>query len=262
MPATDARADVAHWWHRFRDHGDQDARNKLIEHHIPLVRHIAETLRGRLCSSAAVNIDDLVSAGYLGLVNAVDNFDPARGVAFSTYGWIRIRGAMLDELRQDSWIPRSVGQYARRFDRAWRQLRDRLGRAPTETELRRELHASASHYARCSRYAEPVKVVSIHNISGRGEVDMQDNDEWALPSSRTEPPPDQALVQRDLWDAMLREMSSAERDIIVGYYRRGMLMKDIARSLVISEGRVSQKHAEILSRLRRRFADEPTRRAA
>jgi len=231
MSTVDDDNRVANWWNRFRDHGDMAAREKLIEYHIPLVRHIAETLRSRLYSSPTVNIDDLVSAGHLGLVNAVDNFNPARGVVFSTYGWIRIRGAMLDELRQGNWVPRSIGRRARLFDQASWAVRSRLGRAPTETELKQELNVSPREYARCCRYANPAKIISIHNISGCGGVEQQDNDEWALPPSQKEPPPDRSAIQHDLWNVMLREMNRGERSIIVRYYYQGALMKDIAQTL-------------------------------
>lgn len=262
MPLIKSDKKIADWWNSFKNDGDQEARNKLIEHHLPLVKHIAKKIHTKLSNSSSVKNDELSSAGNIGLISAVDNFDPNRGVAFSTFAWIRIRGAMLDDLRENSWIPRLVRQRSQKFERASHSLLGKLGRKPTEKELISELKISAKEFAKYRQDAHPTEMVSIQNIMGCHNSDNQDNAEWALPPSKKELSQDRIILRKDMRDMLLRELTKTEYFIIVLYYHEELRMKEIAKILDMSESRISQKHSEILDRFRKKLQDESYTQAA
>src|SRR5271156_2389870 len=131
---TMAPEDVAQIWQQFKaDPDNQDMRNRLVEMYLPLVKYNAERIWSRL--PEGVELDDLISAGVFGLMDAIDAFDLLRGVKFETYCVPRIRGAMLDELRTMDWVPRLVRSKASKLNEALKTLEARLGRAPTEIEM-------------------------------------------------------------------------------------------------------------------------------
>ncbi len=263
MPVINSNEKVAEWWDRLKNNGDQEARNKLIEHHLPLVRHIAKKLQIKLSNSTCVKNDELISAGTVGLISAMDNFDPDRGVAFSTFAWIRIRGAMLDDLRENSWIPRLVRKRAQKFEHANHRLLGQLGRIPTEQELMRELKVSPREFLKYRQDAHPTEMVSIQNLMGNSNnTDEQDNAEWALPPSDRELSQDRMVLRQDMRDMLLKELTKTEYFIIVLYYHEELRMKEIAEILEISESRISQKHSEILARFRKKLQEEPAIHAA
>ena len=138
---TLAPEDVAQIWQHFKaDPTNQDLRNRLVEMYLPLVKYNAERIWSRLPDG--VELDDLISAGVFGLMDAIDAFDLSRGVKFETYCVPRIRGAMLDELRTMDWVPRLVRTKASKLDEARKTLEARLGRPPTEAELAEQMGIS------------------------------------------------------------------------------------------------------------------------
>lgn len=253
MPVIKSNQKVADWWDSFKNSGDQEARNKLIEYNLPLVKHIAQKLHIKLLNSSNVRNDELISAGHIGLISAIDNFDPSRGVAFSTFAWFRIRGAMLDDLRESSWIPRLVRKHAQRFEQANHILLSKFGRMPTEQELMCELKISPREFVKYCQDAHSTEMVPMQNFRGGNNPDEQDNIEWALPISDKELAHDRLTSRREVRDMLLRELTRTEYFIIVLYYHEGLRMREIARILEISESRISQKHSKIISRFKRKL---------
>src|SRR5690349_16439541 len=146
LPAVEPRPTAQELWQRYHHKGDALSENALIEKYLPLVR---STL-GRLAITLPEHVDqdDLNSAGLIGLLQALRNYDPASGSSFETYARLRVRGAMLDELRRMDWVPRTVHEKARKIQQTMGELEQKLGRSPTEAQVARAMGLSASEYAK------------------------------------------------------------------------------------------------------------------
>ncbi len=234
-------------WRSFKEKGDEPTRNRLLEHYLYLVKYNAERIGAKLPDE--VDVDDLMSAGVFGLVDAIDAFDLTRGVKFETYCAPRIRGAILDELRTMDWVPRLVRHRAHKLDDTTRSLEIELGRLPTEDEICRRLNMSPAQFERLMRDANAVSLVSLSrkhydSDSHRDvlEIDVLHDQQSQDPLSEVQ--------KHDIKDLVIRGLNRAERLIVVLYYYEHMTMKEIGATLDLSESRVSQMHSSILVRLR------------
>ncbi|MFA5238117.1 MAG: FliA/WhiG family RNA polymerase sigma factor [Phycisphaerae bacterium] len=234
-------------WEQFYKTGDVQFRNLLMEHYRPLVKYAAERLRSKLPDK--VELDDLISAGTFGLVDAINAFDPERGVKFETYCSPRVRGAILDELRSMDWVPRLVRARAHQLTKAVHSLETHLGRRPTEKETAEEMDMDMEEFTRLRQDASAVGLVSLNtNYSENdGEKDIREID--VIKDQRSEDPLTEAQ-KRDLKSLLTKGLTRAERLIIVLYYYEEMTMKEIGATLDLSESRVSQMHSSIISRLK------------
>lgn len=234
-------------WREFRATGDDHIRNRLIEHYLYLVRYNAERIGAKLPDE--VDVDDLMSAGIFGLVDALDAFDVERGVKFETYCAPRIRGAILDELRNMDWVPRLVRHRAHKLADATRALEAELGRVPNDEEVARRLNMTRPQFQKLLQDANAVSLISLSRkyTDPDSQRDVFEID--VLPDDRGSDPVVEAQKQ-DLKDLITRGLSRAERLIVVLYYYEQMTMKQIGQTLDLSESRVSQMHSAILDRLR------------
>lgn len=244
-------ADIGSVWAQYIADRSDRLRNVLIEHYLPIVRHIATRIHSKL--PREVELDDLVSAGTFGLMDAIAAFDPARQVKFETYCAPRIRGAILDELRACDWVPRLARLRSHKLIDATEQLRLELGREPSEDELAHRVGLPAAELQRMARDASVVRVLPL---SGRrcpgGEA--ADSDPIALEDTRYEQRL-RGIERQDLRDLITRGLSRAEQLIIILYYFEQMTMKEIGMTLDLSESRVSQMHTALLARLQGRLAE-------
>lgn len=234
-------------WREYRATGNKDLRNSLLEHYLYLVRYTAERIGAKLPDE--VDVDDLMSAGIFGLLDAIDAFDLSRGVKFETYCAQRIRGAILDELRNMDWVPRLVRHRAHKLADATRALEMELGRVPHDDEIARRLNMSKTQFQKLLRDASAVSLISLSrkysdpdSLRDVFEIDV-------LPDDRGSDPVIEAQKQ-DIKDLVTRGLNRAERLIVVLYYYEQMTMKQIGQTLDLSESRVSQMHSAILARLR------------
>jgi len=245
---TKATADqVQQWWKAFRKGKDPEARNRLLEHYLPMVKYTAERLYAKLPEE--VDMDDLISTGIFGLMDAISAFDEKRGVKFETYCAPRVRGAMLDELRSMDWVPRLVRSRAHKLSEAAHQLEAQLGRRPDDKELAARMRISMREFRKLQRDARAVGVVSLSRkwFETDSHKDVREID--VLDDKRSDNPL-RAAQRKDLKELVTRGLSRAERLIIVLYYFEEMTMKEIGQTLDLSESRVSQMHSAILTRLR------------
>jgi RNA polymerase sigma factor for flagellar operon FliA len=244
---TTEKIDIDQVWRQFHEEHDEESRNLLMENYRPLVRYVAERLHTKLPDK--VELDDLVSAGNFGLMDAISAFDPERGVKFETYCSPRIRGAILDELRSMDWVPRLVRARAHQLARATLSLEAHLGRKPTEQETAAELGIDAEEFERLKRDANAIGLVSLNAKYGEeeGEKDLREID--ILKDHRSADPLTEAQ-KRDLKSLLTRGLTRAERLIVVLYYYEEMTMKEIGATLDLSESRVSQMHSSIVQRLK------------
>ncbi len=254
MIATQAEPEtVARMWRDFiADRSNQTLRNALIEQYLPLVRYHAERVWSRLPDE--VDVDDLTSSGVFGLMDAIDAYDPARGVKFETYCVPRIRGAMLDELRNTDWVPRLVRSRARKLSEANKELSNKLGRLPTQEELAEHLKMDRTELERVMNDANAVNLVSLNKkwfetdgSKDVSELDLVEDENCEDPASR--------LQKSDLIRMVTRGLNRNERMIIILYYYEEMTMKEVGAALDLSESRVSQMHSAIIARLQSQLKD-------
>jgi RNA polymerase sigma factor FliA len=247
-------------WQEFKRTGADGVRNRLIEHFLYLVRYNAERIGSKLPDE--VDVDDLMSAGIFGLVDAIDAFDLERGVKFETYCAPRIRGAILDELRNMDWVPRLVRHRAHKLADATRALEMELGRVPNDEEIARRLNMTKPQFQKLLRDANAVSLISLSRKYADPDSQRDVFEIDVLPDDRGCDPVAEAQKQ-DLKDLVSRGLSRAERLIVVLYYYEQMTMKQIGQTLDLSESRVSQMHSAILERLRAQLlAQKPELAAA
>jgi len=234
-------------WKAYKaSNSDQDLRNQLIERYFPLVKYNGERIWQRLPDG--VELDDLISAGVFGLMDAIDAYDMSRGVKFETYCVPRIRGAMLDELRTMDWVPRLVRSKASKLNEATKQLEIRLGRAPTLTELSEHMGLSIVELEKMKLEANAANLVSLDkkyyetdSYKDVREIDILEDKKGEDPTRR--------VAKSDLMRLVTKGLNKNERLIIILYYYEELTMKEIGATLDLSESRVSQMHSSIVQRL-------------
>lgn len=235
------------WWEQYRESRDELARNHLLEYYLPNVKYAAERLKTKLPDE--VEVDDLISAGTFGLIDALKAFDPERGVKFQTYCAPRIRGAILDELRSMDWVPRLVRSRASKINQATSILEAQLGRKPTHKELATHMKIPMSEFHKLQRDANATSQVSLSRkwYETDGNKDVREIDVLEDKGSIN---PYLVTQRKDIKDLITRGLSRAEKLIILLYYFEEMTMKEIGATLDLSESRVSQMHSSILARLK------------
>jgi RNA polymerase sigma factor FliA len=244
---TSAPDDISELWQRFKlDQNNQDMRNRLVETYLPLVKYNGERIWSRL--PEGVELDDLISAGVFGLMDAIDAFDLTRGVKFETYCVPRIRGAMLDELRTMDWVPRLVRSKASKLNEALKTLEARLGRSPTDIELSTQLEISVPELEKMVLEANAVNLISLNkkwyetdSYKDVREIDILEDKKGEDPTRR--------IQKNDLMRLVTKGLNRNERLIIILYYYEELTMKEIGATLDLSESRVSQMHSSIVQRL-------------
>ena len=239
--------DLASTWEEYRRTREDDVRNVLMEHYLPLVKVNSERLSNKLPDE--VELDDLISAGIDGLRDALDMFDPLRGVKFETYCATRIKGAILDALRNKDWVPRLVRARANQLAECRRQLEAKLGRAPIDHEIAEHLGLSETDFDRLNRDAHAVGVISLNRQFQDADSTREVRETDVVADRRAESPM-RSVQQDDLKRIITKGLSKNERLILILYYYEEMTMKEIGATLDLSESRVSQMHSAILDRLR------------
>lgn len=225
-------------------------RETLIREHVGLVKYEVDRVASGLPDY--VDRDDLLSAGLLGLIRAVDRYDPSRGAGFTTYATLLIRGAILDELRSLDWAPRGLRGRYRRLEETVAALRQHLGRQPTEEEIMAELGIAPEEYQALLRDASTTAIVSLESLAeAAGDTYMPTTE--ALGDVATDYSPtavvDRAEMRRLMTEA-IEELSEREKLVLSLYYREEMTMLEIGMILGVTESRVCQIHTQTIARLR------------
>src|SRR5215813_5327739 len=247
MATAVAQDEIQELWQKFKlDQENQEYRNRLVEQYLPLVKYNGERIWARL--PEGVELDDLISAGVFGLMDAIDAFDMTRGVKFETYCVPRIRGAMLDELRTMDWVPRLVRSKASKLNEATKQLEAKMGRHPTEAELSTHMQLSVEELEKMMVEASAVNLISLNkkwyetdSYKDVREIDILEDKKGEDPTRR--------IQKNDLMRLVTKGLNRNERLIIILYYYEELTMKEIGATLDLSESRVSQMHSSIVQRL-------------
>jgi len=247
-------------WRRYKDEGDASARERLVVAYSPMVKFVA----GRLGAGLPSHVDDadLISYGLMGLIGAIERFDPERGIKFETFAMTRIRGAIIDELRSLDWVPRSVRSRAREIEAAQAKLEHELQRAPSEAELAArlgisedELQTSLLEIANSSVYALD-ELWTVSDSSG-DQVSLLDT----ISDPRAEDP-QESLASTEIKDRLTDAISALperEKLVIALYYYENLTLREIGEVLGVTESRISQLHTKAVLRLKSRLQGDNLR---
>jgi RNA polymerase sigma factor for flagellar operon FliA len=249
-----ATGDTSALWQEYRRTRDRDVRDRLILTYAPLVKFVA----GRLGASLPSHVDeqDLASYGLLGLIGAIERFDPGREIKFETYAISRIKGAIIDELRSLDWVPRSVRTRAREIERAIAELERRLMRAPTDEEIAAKIGISEDELEESLSEISRTSIAALDELwtpsAGGDQIALIDTIE-----DTSGPDPEHSLQQTELKEALgeaIARLPEREKLVVTLYYYEELTLREIGEVLGVTESRVSQLHTKAVLRLKARLS--------
>ena len=233
-------------WEKYSQKQDSETREALIIEYVPLVKLVSGRLSMYL--GYTVEYEDLVSYGIFGLIDAIDKFDYRKGIKFETYASLRIRGAILDQIRKMDWIPRSVRQKQRQIDAAITKLESAEDKTATDEEIAKELDISLEEYYVWQGQTKVTGIASIDEFVEQGiEVRAFDNQKYA------DNEPEKVYEKEELKNLLkesLDKLTENERMVVVLYYYEELTLKEISSVLEVSESRVSQLHTKALQKMK------------
>lgn len=238
---------------------NNEQKTRLITEYAPLIKFIAQKIAVRLPSN--IELDDLISSGVIGLMDAIDKYDPTRDNKFKTYAEFRIRGAILDELRAQDWVPRSVRDKSKRLDRMVAKLESELGRSPNEREVAEGLEITLEEYHSLVNQVKPVSVMSVDDQSSYANFDKKSIIN-ILDGSKLNNPLVQLNVKKvqKMIAKCIEGLPERQRLVLSLYYYEDLNLKEIGKVLRVTESRISQLHAQAVSKLKNKlqqsFEDE------
>lgn len=233
-------------WNEYAKQRTLELREKIIIEYAPLVKVVA----GRLSMYLGYNVeyDDLVGYGVFGLIDAIDKFDPTKAVKFETYASLRIRGAILDQIRKMDWIPRTIRQKQKKIDGAIKEIETLQGRNATDEEVANKLGISEDEYNDWQSQMMVTNVVSLNEFMEQGsEVPVEQN------SPKKFDAPEEVVQQGELKKTLadsLELLTEKERKVILLYYYEELTLKEISNILEVSESRISQLHTKALQKMK------------
>lgn len=245
----DARPTSQELWKRYHRRADTNTENALVEQYLPLVRTVVARLAMTLPDH--VDQDDLNSAGLVGLLQALRNYDPTCGTSFETYARVRIRGAMLDELRRMDWVPRTIHEKARRIQDILGQLEQRLGRAPTEQEMAEALNISVDEYNELLEEIRPAAFVCLDSTSTA--EGLETGNLYDVVANPNEDSPIEEVSRRELKEVVLerlKQLPEIQRKVLALYYHEDLHLREIAEVFGLTESRICQIHSQAILSIR------------
>jgi len=224
-------------------------RNQMILEYAPLIKYIAQRIAVRLPPN--IDINDLISSGTIGLIDALDKFDPERGVKFRTYAEFRIRGAILDELRSLDWVPRSVRQKLHLLEDAYANLEHKLGRPASEEEVAERMGVDVEKLYDLINKANGIKLISLEELGYTSERERDKIKDYVADGSQEDPSIQLKLKEIEtLLAKAINELPEKQRLVITLYYYEELTMKEVGIALGITESRVSQIHTQAVIKMK------------
>jgi RNA polymerase sigma factor for flagellar operon FliA len=244
-------------WNEYKDTGEMQARDQLILHYSPLVKYVA----GRVSVGLPANVEqaDLTSYGIFGLIDAIDKYEPDRGIKFETYAISRIRGAIIDELRAIDWVPRSVRSKARDVEKAYAALENKLKRPPSDAEIAEEMDVSISELNAIYSKLSTVSMVALDELMSsdaeRGESTTLGD---TLEDKGTVGPMEafESEEMKSILSGAINRLPEREKIVITLYYYEGLTLAQIGQVLGVTESRVCQMHTKAVLALRGRITED------
>lgn len=234
-------------WEMYQTKQTPELREQIILEYAPLVKVVA----GRLSMYLGYNVeyDDLVSYGIFGLIDAIDKFDMDKEVKFETYASLRIRGAILDQIRKMDWIPRTVRQKQKKIDEAIKRVEMQTGKTALDDEVARELGISGDELLEWQSQLKVTNVVSLNEFIEQGSepvMDARHNSHFIQPEEQVQ----ETELREKLQEAM-EQLTEKEKKVILLYYYEDLTLKEISKVLEVSESRISQLHTKALSKMQK-----------
>ncbi|MGC8463412.1 MAG: RNA polymerase sigma factor WhiG [Acidimicrobiales bacterium] len=247
-------------WAEYKQTGERALRDQLIVHYAPVVKYVA----GRVSVGLPRHVDesDLASYGIIGLIDAIERFDPVRNVKFETYAIPRIKGAIIDELRSIDWVPRSVRAKARAVEQSYAKLEATLHRTPTDAEVAADLDMTDAEFQNVLRQISFVGVVALDEVFRGGERSDRSTLGDNLPDAGAGPMV--TFEVKETKEALVRaiaQMGEREKTVLTLYYYEGLTLAEIGQILGVTESRVCQIHTKAVLQLRAKLGDQPEREA-
>ena len=238
-------------WRAYKFDDNSDAKEQLIDQCLPLIKSIA--YQSSVYASPSYDLDDLISIGIMGMLDAIDRFDPTKGATFKTFASHRIRGAVLDEIRALDWAPRSVRQKATQLESAYRRLEQQHGRAPDEFEVAKEMGMTIDEVHQALTDVSCTAIITLNDLTT--DEDEQDAIQEFVADPSNIDAADQLIYDetKDLLAEAIDSLPERDRLILSLYYNEELTMKEIALVLDVNESRVSQLHSSAILRLRAGF---------
>lgn len=233
-------------WEEYSKKRTSDLQEKIIIEYAGLVKLVA----GRLSMYLGYNVeyDDLVGYGTFGLIDAIDKFDYSKGIKFETYASLRIRGAILDQIRKMDWIPRSIRQKQRKMDMAYQSVEAKFGRSARDEEIAEELEITIEEFDHWQNQTKITNIISLDEFLEQGsEAKMEQS------LTNTFDQPDKILEKQELKDLLtktLETLTEKEKKVIILYYYEELTLKEISQILEVSESRISQLHTKALQKMK------------
>ena len=238
-------------WEDYTRLGSADLREKLILEYAPLVKMVAGRLSMYL--GGTVEFEELSSYGIFGLIDAIDKFDTRKGIKFETYASLRIRGAILDQIRKNDWIPRTIRQRQKQIDNAMKEIETATGRPATDEEIAIALGITDDELLEWQSQMKLTNVVSLNEFMEAGS-DVSNENSLGHRFESPEEVVDKSELKQMLVEA-LESLTEKERSVITFYYYEELTLKEIAAILEVSESRISQLHTRALEKMRGRLGD-------
>ena len=235
-------------WNEYKFGGNEEAREKLITGFVPIVNTIARRLE--IYASSSYGFEDLVSVGLMGLLDAIEKFQPGKGAIFKTYAWHRIRGAILDEIRALDWVPRSIRDKASQLEKAYQTVRQRTGRAAEEFEVAEELGISQQQLQERLAEVGCTSILTIEDLMTDEENEEIVNDWLADPYAVDVQQQVELQENKEILAESIDQLPEKEKLVVSLYYNEEATMQEISLILGITVGRVSQLHSSAIVRLR------------
>ncbi len=235
-------------WNEYKFGGNEEAREKLITDFVPIVNTIARRLE--IYASSSYGFEDLVSVGLMGLLDAIEKFQPGKGAIFKTYAWHRIRGAILDEIRALDWVPRSIRDKASQLEKAYQTVRQRTGRAAEEFEVAEELGISQQQLQETLAEVGCTSILTIEDLMTDEENEEIVNDWLADPYAVDVQEQVELQENKEILAESIDQLPEKEKLVVSLYYNEEATMQEISLILGITAGRGSQLHSSAIVRLR------------
>lgn len=256
LAAEETLDSVAQVWEDFKVNASATARDSLILNYSPLVKYVA----GRVAVGLPANIDqaDLVSYGIFGLIDAIEKYEPARGIKFETYAISRIRGAIIDELRAIDWVPRSVRSKARTIEKAYSELENRLKRPPSDGEIAEEMDISIEELNNIYTQLSTVSLIALDELM---TVDGEKGDKLSLVDTLEDTKtvgPMEAFESEEMKDILadaINRLPEREKIVVTLYYYEGLTLAQIGEVLGVTESRICQMHTKAVLALKGKITE-------
>jgi RNA polymerase sigma factor for flagellar operon FliA len=247
-----AGIDIESLWELYGENRDVTARNDIVMYYSSLVKFIAQRMRGTYKNYA--QLDDVVNQGIISLIDAVEKFEPAKGFKFETFASIKVKGAIIDYIRSQDWVPRRLRKMSVDLDDAYNNLYSELGRQPTNQELAKALNITTEQLDRVMESTYNFTLLSYEEVVWQKMSAM--GDEPATDS--VEESPERKLMEKELREQLgeaVDSLNERERTVVSLYYYESLKLKEIADVLGVSESRVCQIHSSAILKMRKRMKD-------